>query len=175
MHKLEFEQAKRETRRTVGKFDFERIVGQHALQCLDILANQNRAAFEKGAAWSSLQKEWEDSVLLSMFVDADQKDYEFEKAVRKVIRNFFKDCVSILKNEMQRKDANNAQHVSLIASMQQKRSANEIQHMISCYKQALQTLALHVRRDDEVFYIHAVGLLYAANKLGYFLDMELSK
>lgn len=174
MHKHEFNQVKRQTKQSVGKFDFERIVGRHALLCIDILMQQqNSGDFEKGIAWSSIQTEWEECILLNMFVDNEGKDFEFEKAVRKVIRNFFNDCVSILRNQAPRKGGNDAKHVALYAA--NKRSIVDIQRMISEYKQALRLLSEHKSRSDETFYIYGVSLLYAANRLGYFLDMEMSK
>lgn len=186
MHKLEFEQVLRQTRQTVGKFDFERIVGKHAVACLKILSADaiNADAFIRGVEWKSIQTEWEESVLYNVFSADDSRntDYAFEKAVRKVINKFFQDCVSIMQKQAPVKDANNAKQVELYANLtcQTRRSVAEIQKLFNEYKDALKQVstaaaASAAAGESETYYIYAVGLLYAANKLGYFLDMELSK
>lgn len=186
MHKLEFEQVLRQTRQTVGKFDFERIVGRHAILCLQILSKQPPVndvwtPAEAGVQWRTIQTEWEESVLYNVFSadDSRNSDYAFEKAVRKVINKFFQDCQSIMQKQPQSKDADNAKQVELYANLtcQTRRSVAEIQKLFNEYKDALKQVSAVAKATEqsETYYIYAVGFLYAANKLGYFLDMELSK
>jgi len=179
MHKLEFEQVQRQTRQTVGKFDFERIVGKHALLCLSVLASAKQGnEFETGVDWAGVRREWEDAILLSVFAEDDgTANFTFEKAVRKVIGKFFNDCISIMKNKPQAKDADNAQQVKLYSSLtcSTRRSIVEIQKLLNDYKDALRLVSQNINGErNEQYYIYAVSFLYAANRLGYFLDLEMN-
>jgi len=177
MQKLEFEQVQRQTRQTVGKFDFERIVGKHALLCLSILTNRNfNTAFENGSEWATIRREWEDAILLSVFADRnDDGDYTFEKAVRKVIGKFFNDCMSIMKSKPETGDPENAKQVQLYSNLTclTRRSIVEIQKMLNDYKYALGRV-VSVKQDSDHYYTFALSFLYAANRLGYFLDLEMN-
>lgn len=176
MQKLEFEQVQRQTRQTVGKFDFERIVGKHALLCLSILTSRNlEKAFENGSEWATIRREWEDAILLSVFAERNDGDYTFEKAVRKVIGKFFDDCISVMKRKPETKDPENAKQVQLYSNLTclTRRSIVEIQKMLSDYKYELARVA-SVKQDNDHYYTFALSFLYAANRLGYFLDLEMN-
>ena len=167
----EYDVVRKITERSVGKYDMERIVGMHSLACIDVVLKK-RNNFVAGVNMRGIQEDWSNAILRSVVMDDDADvDYEFQKAVRKMVKRFFDMCNSILNGTPEKYDLRSQLIFYSSLSTQTRRTAVELETLLNDYTWSIRKL---VNSPDD-FLVHAVSTMCLANKLGFFLDSELSK
>ena len=167
---------RRMTERSVGKYAMERIVGAHAVAVIDVVLGVSGSN-----ALNRLENEWANAIL-NQLPDDDNgggTSFMFERTVRKMVERFFKICNGAAAGggDTDQKILDQVTFYTSLTTAQSRRAVQEMTQQLQDYIQCVRQLAAAKRPPPfgNDFYMYAVSCMYQANKLGFFLDMELSK
>lgn len=170
---------RRMTERSAGKYAMERIVGAHAVAVIDVVLGVSGAGSN---ALIRLENEWANAIL-NQLPDDDNgggTSFMFERTVRKMVERFFKICNGLISagggGDTNQKILDQVTFYTSLTTAQSRRAVQEMTQQLQDYIQCVRQLA--AKRPPPLgndFYMYAVSCMYQANKLGFFLDMELSK
>jgi hypothetical protein len=169
---------RRMTERSVGKYAMERIVGAHAVAVIDVVLGVSG----NSGALIRLENEWANAILNQLPDDDGGSSFMFERTVRKMVERFFKICNVLISGgggDTDQKILDQVTFYTSLTTAQSRRAVQEMTQQLQDYTQCLKQLSAskpsRLRQPGNDFYMYAVSCMYQANKLGFFLDMELSK
>jgi hypothetical protein len=174
---------RRMTERSVGKYAMERIVGAHAVAFIDVVLG-----LKNDGGLARLQNEWANAILNQLpAAQDDEGSFLFERTVRKMVERFFKICNATVAapskggggGDVDQKILDQVTFYTSLTTAQSRRAVLEMTQQlhdyIQCLKQLVSSRPSGPEGPSNVFYMYAVSCMYQANKLGFFLDVELSK